>query len=164
MKDTPIDEHQRVMEYCMQHNFTLRFIETMPMGSPGRNGSEQYLSLKEVKQRLDRQYDLVPGLMTGGGPARYYRINGTDFQIGFITPISQHFCATCNRVRISVDGTLYLCLGQEDKVELRPLLRAGISDEALKQTIVDAIAKKPERHEFNQKPNQVVRFMSMTGG
>jgi len=136
----------------------------MPMGAPGRDGSEQYLSLKKVKQQLDRQYQLVPGLMAGGGPARYYRINGTDFHIGFITPISQHFCETCNRVRVSVDGTLYLCLGQNDKAELRPLLRAGISDEALKQVIVEAIARKPERHEFEQKPNQIVRFMSMTGG
>jgi cyclic pyranopterin phosphate synthase len=164
MKDTPLDEYQRIMEYCMRYGFTLRFIETMPMGSPGRSGSEQYLSLEKVRQRLDRQYHLVPGLMTGGGPAKYYRINGTDFQIGFITPISQHFCATCNRVRISVDGTLYLCLGQNDKVKIRPLLRAGISDGELKQTIVDAISKKPEKHEFNQKPGQIVRFMSMTGG
>jgi cyclic pyranopterin phosphate synthase len=164
MKDTPLDEYQRILEYCMQHDFTLRFIETMPMGAPGRDGSEQYLSLKKVKQQLDRRYQLVPGLMTGGGPARYYRINGTDFHIGFITPISQHFCETCNRVRVSVDGTLYLCLGQNDKAELRPLLRAGISDEALKQVIVEAIARKPERHEFEQKPNQIVRFMSMTGG
>ena len=164
MKDTPLDEYQRILEYCMQHDFTLRFIETMPMGAPGRDGSEQYLSLKKVKQQLDRQYQLVPGLMAGGGPARYYRINDTDFHIGFITPISQHFCETCNRVRVSVDGTLYLCLGQNDKAELRPLLRAGISDEALKQVIVEAIARKPERHEFEQKPNQIVRFMSMTGG
>jgi cyclic pyranopterin phosphate synthase len=148
----------------MQHDFTLRFIETMPMGAPGRDGSDQYLSLKKVKQQLDRQYQLVPGLMAGGGPARYYRIDDTDFHIGFITPISQHFCETCNRVRVSVDGTLYLCLGQNDKAELRPLLRAGISDEALKQVIVEAIARKPERHEFEQKPNQIVRFMSMTGG
>ena len=164
MKDTRLDEQQRVMEYCMQNDFTLRFIETMPIGSPGRNACEQYLSLKKVKQRLDQQYDLIPGLMTGGGPARYYRINGTDFEVGFITPISQHFCESCNRVRISVDGTLYLCLGQDDKVELRSLLRAGISDEELRQTIVDAVSKKPERHDFNQKPNQVVRFMSMSGG
>jgi len=164
LKDTPLEEHRRIMEYCMQNDFTLRFIETMPMGTAGRDGSEQYLSLKKVKQQLDREYDLVPGLMTGGGPARYYRINGTNFQIGFITPISQHFCETCNRVRISVDGTLYLCLGQDDKVELRPLLRDGISDEQLKQTIVDAVLTKPERHEFNQKPGQIVRFMSMTGG
>ena len=164
MKDTPFDDLQCVMEYCMQNDFTLRFIETMPMGLPGRNASEQYLSLKKVKQRLDQQYDLIPGLTSGGGPARYYRINGTDFEVGFITPISQHFCESCNRVRVSVDGTLYLCLGHEDKVELRSLLRAGISDEELKQTIFDAVLKKPERHEFNQKPNQVVRFMSMTGG
>ena len=164
LKDTQLEEHQRIMEYCRQNDFTLRFIETMPMGTPGRDGSEQYLSLKKVKQQLDQKYDLVPGLMTGGGPARYYRINGTNFQIGFITPISQHFCETCNRVRISVDGTLYLCLGQDDKVELRPLLRDGISDEQLKQAIVDAVLTKPERHEFNQKPGQIVRFMSMTGG
>ena len=164
MKDTALDEHQRILEYCMRHNFTLRFIETMPIGAPGRDGSEQYLSLEVVKKRLERQYDLVPGLVAGGGPARYYRINGTDFQIGFITPISQHFCESCNRVRISVDGILYLCLGQNDNVELKPLLRAGISDEALKQTIVDAVLKKPERHEFKRKPGQIVRFMSMTGG
>ncbi len=164
LKNTCMDDYQRVLEYCLQNEFTLRFIETMPIGTPGRNGSKQYLSLEAVKESLDKQYDLVPGLMTGGGPARYYRINGTDFEIGFITPISQHFCESCNRVRISTDGTLYLCLGQDDKVELRPLLRAGISDSELKDAIVCAIARKPERHEFEQKPGQVVRFMSMTGG
>ena len=164
MKDTCLDDYQQVLEYCMQNDFTLRFIETMPIGTPGRDGSKQYLSLQTVKTRLEKQYDLIPGIMTGGGPARYYRINGTDFEIGFITPISQHFCENCNRVRVSVDGTLYLCLGQDDKVELRPLLRAGISDDDLKKVIIDAIAKKPERHEFNEKPGKIVRFMSMTGG
>ena len=164
MKDTSLDAYQDVLEYCMENGFTLRFIETMPMGTPGRDASDQYLSLEVVKNRLAEQYNLVPGIMTGGGPARYYRIDGTDFEVGFITPISQHFCESCNRVRLSADGTLYLCLGQDDKLELRPLLRAGISDDELKQVIIDAIAKKPERHEFNQKPSQVVRFMSMTGG
>lgn len=164
MKDTRLDDYERVLEYCMRYNFTLRFIETMPMGSAGRNGSEQYLSLKTVKERLSKKYELVPGLMTGGGPARYYRINGTELEIGFITPISQHFCESCNRVRISADGTLYLCLGQDDKLELRPLLRTGISDEELTQAIIDAILSKPERHEFNERPGQVVRLMSMTGG
>lgn len=164
MKDTHQDDYLRTLDYCMKNGFTLRFIETMPMGTPGRNASDQYLSLQTVKQQLTQRYDLVPGVMTGGGPARYYRVNGTDFEIGFITPISQHFCETCNRVRLSVDGTLYLCLGQDDKLELRPLLRAGISDDELKEAIISAIAKKPERHEFNQKPSQVVRFMSMTGG
>ena len=164
MKDTSLDDYERVLEYCMENNFTLRFIETMPIGAPGRNASAQYLSLKSVKERLEKKYHLVPGLMSGGGPARYYRIDGTPFQIGFITPISQHFCETCNRVRVSVDGTLYLCLGNDNKVELRPLLRSGISDEGLTQVIVDAIAKRPERHDFTNKPNQIVRFMSMTGG
>lgn len=164
MKDTSLNAYQDVLEYCKQNGFTLRFIETMPMGTPGRDASNQYLSLQTVKESLQQKYDLVPGLMTGGGPARYYRINGTDFEIGFITPISQHFCESCNRVRLSADGTLYLCLGQNDKLELRPLLRSGISGDELKQVIIDAIAKKPERHEFNQKPSQVVRFMSMTGG
>lgn len=164
MKDTHQDDYQRTLDYCMKNGFTLRFIETMPMGTPGRNASSQYLSLQTVKQQLNQQYDLVPGVMTGGGPARYYRVNGTDFEIGFITPISQHFCETCNRVRLSVDGTLYLCLGQDDKLELRPLLRAGIDDNELKEAIISAIAKKPERHEFNKKPSQIVRLMSMTGG
>ncbi len=164
MKDTSLDDYQHVLEYCMENDFTLRFIETMPMGTPGRDASDQYISLETVKERLNEQFDLVPGIMTGGGPAKYYRINGTDFEIGFITPISQHFCESCNRVRISVDGTLYLCLGQDDKLELRPLLRAGISDDDLKQAIIDAIAKKPARHEFNEKPGQVVRLMALTGG
>lgn len=102
--------------------------------------------------------------MPGGGPARYVQIKNTDLRIGFITPISQHFCESCNRVRLSTDGTLYLCLGQDDKLELRPLLRAGISDDELKNVLIQAIALKPEKHEFKEKPEQVVRLMSMTGG
>ena len=153
-----------MLDYCLDNDFTLRLIATMPMGTPGRNASQQYLSLQAVKDRLDRHYDLIPGMMPGGGPARYYRVNGTDFNVGFITPISQHFCATCNRVRLSVDGTLYLCLGQEDKLELRPLLRRGISNQELQQLIIEAVANKPERHEFTDTSRQVVRFMSMTGG
>lgn len=89
---------------------------------------------------------------------------GTDARIGFITPMSQHFCATCNRVRLSVDGTLYLCLGQNDKFELRPLLRAGAGDDELLDAIRQAIALKPERHEFTEKPGHILRFMSKTGG
>ena len=102
--------------------------------------------------------------MRGGGPARYVQVAGTELRIGFITPISQHFCETCNRVRLAVDGTLYLCLGQEHKFEFRPLLRAGISDSELQDAAREAIALKPERHEFREKPQQVVRFMSRTGG
>ena len=164
MKGINDDEFEDVVEYCIENDFTLRFIETMPMGDTGVNASDHYIDLADVKDRLAQSYDLIPGVMPGGGPARYVQVKGTDLRIGFITPISQHFCETCNRVRLSVDGTLYLCLGQEHKYELRPLLRQGISDDGLKNAIIEAIAIKPEKHEFRDKPDQVVRFMNMTGG
>ena len=164
MQDTTLDECVEVLEFCRDKGFTLRFIETMPMGSSGQDASQQFLSLETVRQNLQSRYDLIPGLMSGGGPAKYYRIANSDTEIGFITPISQHFCATCNRVRLSVEGTLYLCLGQDDKLELRPLLRSGCSDNELQQAILSAIARKPEKHEFVEKPQQVVRLMSLTGG
>ncbi|MGB5397023.1 MAG: GTP 3',8-cyclase MoaA [Gammaproteobacteria bacterium] len=164
MKGINDDEFEAMVEFCLENDFTLRFIETMPIGSTGVKASDHYINLQHVKQTLAERFDLIPGVMPGGGPARYMQVKNTDLRIGFITPISQHFCETCNRVRLSVDGTLYMCLGQEDKLALRPLLRDGISDEELRQTIVGAIALKPEKHEFNDQPGQVVRFMSMTGG
>ena len=164
MKGVNDDEVEAMVDFCLEHGFTLRFIETMPMGDTGRNAADQFIDLQTIKQRLSERYDLVPGVMPGGGPARYMKVAGTELNIGFITPMSQHFCETCNRVRLSVDGTLYMCLGQEHNFELRPLLRAGISDDELEAAIVEAIALKPERHEFSEKPGQVVRFMSMTGG
>ncbi|MBI3774814.1 MAG: GTP 3',8-cyclase MoaA [Gammaproteobacteria bacterium] len=100
----------------------------------------------------------------GFHPVKINMVVMKGVRIGFITPISQHFCATCNRVRLSVDGTLYMCLGQEHNFELRPLLRAGISDAELRTAIVKAIALKPERHEFSGKPEKILRFMSKTGG
>ena len=164
MKGINDDEFEDMVEFCLQHHFTLRFIETMPMGATSEDATDHYLDLQLVKQRLAKRFDLIPGVMPGGGPARYVQLRNTNLRIGFITPISQHFCESCNRVRLSVDGTLYLCLGQDDKVELRPLLRAGISDEELKACLVEAISLKPEKHEFKEKPEQVVRLMSMTGG
>jgi len=158
------DEVGDMVEFCIEHGFTLRFIETMPMGDTGRSASDHYLDLREVRRRLERRFDLVPGVMPGGGPARYVQVAGTDLRIGFITPISQHFCETCNRVRLAADGTLYMCLGQEHNLALRPLLRGGADDAELEQAIRRAIDLKPERHEFREKPGQVVRFMSMTGG
>ena len=164
LKDLNEDEFEDMVEFCLEHDFTLRFIETMPMGTPGRNASQNYMGLNTVKQRLAQRFELIPGVMPGGGPARYVKVKGTDLRIGFITPMSQHFCETCNRVRLAVDGTLYLCLGQQHKYELRPLLRSGISDAGLQEAIYEAIALKPERHEFNENPGQIVRFMIMTGG
>ena len=164
MRDVNDDEIEDMVQFCIEHDFTLRFIETMPMGDTGRNASLQYIPLNEIHDRLAKKYTLIQTKMNGGGPARYVRIEGTELRIGFITPMSQHFCDTCNRVRLSVDGTLYLCLGQEASYPLRELLRAGITDEELKQHIQKAIDLKPEKHEFSDKPEKLVRFMSMTGG
>ncbi len=164
MRGVNDDEFEDMVDFCLEHDFTLRFIETMPMGDTGRGATDCYLDLQTVKQQLAERYDLVPGVMPGGGPANYMQVVGTELRIGFITPISQHFCDTCNRVRLSSDGTLYLCLGQDDKLELRPLLRQGISDDGLREAILGAIARKPEKHEFREKPSQLVRLMSTTGG
>ena len=164
MKGINDDEVEDMIEFCIEHDFTLRFIETMPMGDTGRNAASYFLSLQDVKNRLAERYELIPGVMPGGGPARYVQVAGSQLRIGFITPISQHFCETCNRVRLAVDGTLYLCLGQEHKFEFRPLLRDGISDAELLDAVQYAITLKPERHEFNDKPQQVMRFMAKTGG
>ena len=164
MKGINDDEFEDMVEFCIEHDFTLRFIETMPMGNTGRDAKKYYVSLREVEDRLAKRFELIPGVMPGGGPARYKQVAGTDLRIGFITPISQHFCETCNRVRLAVDGTLYMCLGQDHKFELRPLLRNGATDKELQEAIVHAISLKPERHEFNDKPGKIVRFMSMTGG
>ena len=158
------DEVEDMVEFCIEHDFTLRFIETMPMGDTGREASTHFVNLQAIQQRLARKYELIDSVMHGAGPARYVRIANTELRIGFITPLSQHFCETCNRVRLAADGSLYMCLGQDHRYELRPLLRDGISDEELKTHIIKAISLKPEKHEFNENPQQLVRFMSMTGG
>ncbi len=164
MKGINDNEIPDMVRFCIGHGFTLRLIETMPVGDTGRHAVDHYLDLSEVREQLAQEFDLVPAVMPGGGPARYLQVRNTDLRIGFITPISQHFCETCNRVRLAVDGTLYLCLGQENSVALRPLLRAGISDMDLGEVLTAAIAKKPERHEFREQPEKIVRFMSYTGG
>jgi cyclic pyranopterin phosphate synthase len=156
-------EVQRMAEFCFNEGFILRLIEAMPMGSTGRNS--QYRDIGPIRDELVQKFDLVPAAEElGGGPARYWRSRDGQATIGFISPLSQHFCATCNRVRLAVDGTLYMCLGQDEKFELRPLLRAGISDEELEQAIRQAIELKPEKHEFTTQRHKVIRFMSQTGG
>jgi GTP 3',8-cyclase len=157
-------EIEDILGYCATHGFTLRLIETMPMGATGQAAMSAFGDLEPIKQRLEQRFELIPDILPGGGPARYYRVAGTDTRLGFITPLSQHFCATCNRVRLSVSGRLHLCLGQDHSYPLRDLLRAGVSAAELQAHLRQAIALKPERHEFNEHPGQVVRFMSMTGG
>lgn len=156
------DEIDAMVAWCMEQGFILRLIENMPMGDTGRN--VRYLNLQPVKEQIRQRFGLVETVLPGGGPARYLGTADGRFTVGFITPISQHFCATCNRVRLTVDGVLHLCLGQEDRFDLRPLLRSGATDDEIVQTILAAIEKKPERHEFREQPQKLVRFMSMTGG
>ena len=156
-------EIDRMAEFCIEHGFVLRLIEVMPMGATGRNTS--YLDLQPIRARLQERYDLVPqAIELGGGPARYLATRDGRTSVGFITPMSQHFCATCNRVRLAVDGTLYLCLGQEQKFEFRPLLRGGASDAELEAAIRAAIELKPQKHEFTERPEKIIRFMAQTGG
>ncbi len=156
------DEIDAMVDFALRGDYILRLIETMPMGDTGR--ASGFLDLQPVKQRLAAKFGLIETSLPGGGPARYLGTPDGKFSIGFITPLSQHFCETCNRVRVSVDGTLYLCLGQDDKVELGLLLKSGVSDQEIEQTIRAAVARKPERHEFREAPKKLVRFMSMTGG
>jgi len=161
-----INDHEvvRMADFCMKHGFTLRFIETIPMGQAGRNAYNSYMPLDDIKERLEKHYSLHPSIGQGGGPARFMRVSDSGTTIGFITPISQHFCETCNRVRLSVDGTLYMCVGRENSYPLRELLRSNISNIELKEHISAAISLKPEKHHFQNNSEQIIRPMSQTGG
>ncbi len=164
MRNINDDEFIDMVDFCIHHGFSLRFIETMPMGETGRKATDHYLNLEVVKKQLAEHYQLEPTQLRGGGPAEYLQIAGSQMKIGFITPISQHFCQSCNRVRLGADGTLYMCLGTSHSYPLRELLRNGISDSDLKSAIVEAIALKPQQHDFNDRPEQSIRLMSLTGG
>ncbi|MCB2425529.1 GTP 3',8-cyclase MoaA [Methylophaga pinxianii] len=162
LHDTPDHEVDALVEFCIENHFVLRLIEAMPMGDTGRAAGKS--NLQKTKLRLQSQYGLTETIERGPGPAKYLVSGDGQFKIGFITPMSQHFCESCNRVRLSVDGTLYLCLGQNDRFELRPLLRSGASQTELIEAIQDAIKMKPERHEFNESPKKIIRIMARTGG
>ena len=158
-----LSEVQAMAEFCISRGLILRLIETMPVGRTGL--ASGYTPLGPVVESLRQRLDLIPEIkVMGGGPARYWRTRDGNGQIGVITPMSQHFCETCNRLRMSVDGTIYLCLGEDEKVELRPYLRNGATDADIEQILREAIELKPERHHFNEIPEKIVRFMSQTGG
>ena len=146
------DELEAMVDFCRRGQFILRLIETMPMGETGRQS--QYASLQPLIASLKAKFGLIDGLIPGGGPARYLVSPDEQFSLGFITPMSQHFCATCNRVRLTVDGILHLCLGQDDRLDLRSLMRSGESDNSILAAIQAAIDRKPERHEFSESPEK----------
>jgi len=167
MRDTNEDEIDSMLEWCGQVGADLCLIETMPMGDTGEDRTDRYLPLSLVRTRLERRWTLQPIAHTTGGPARYVRVAETGGRLGFITPMTHNFCESCNRVRLSCTGTLYMCLGQDDATDLRRPLRAGASDLALREEIRSAIARKPKGHDFiigRGDAPAVARHMSATGG
>lgn len=160
-----VNDHElhRMVQFAVTEGYVLRLIEPMPIGDTGRQSVG--INLTQRGQQLAQDFGLVPEIKgQGAGPARYWRTPDQRMSLGVITPMSQHFCAACNRVRLGVDGTLYLCLGQEDEVPLGAMLRAGADDATLLQAIRAGIAAKPERHTFREQPTRIIRFMAQTGG
>ena len=163
------DELFPLIDWCAKENHDLTFIEVMPMGDMGEvQRLDQFWSLKDLRARLEDRFTLVDLTERSGGPARYVRLAETGQKVGFITPLSHNFCESCNRVRATCTGELYMCLGQEDMADLRAPLRASTSDDLLEQAIRAAITRKPKGHDFDYSrqnvAGQVRRHMSHTGG
>jgi cyclic pyranopterin phosphate synthase len=163
------DEFDDLVAWCGDQGFDLVLIEVMPMGDiGGENRLEQYLPLSLARARLQRRWTLDDSDYRTGGPARYTTVRETGGRLGFITPLTHNFCESCNRVRLTCTGTLYMCLGQEDAADLRTPLRQSESDDPLERAIREAIDRKPKGHDFiidrrHQRP-AIARHMSVTGG
>ncbi len=162
------DEISSLMSWAHGRGFDITLIETMPMGDIDGDRTESYLPLSLVRARLSENYTLEPSSERTGGPARYVRVRETGGKLGFITPLTHNFCESCNRVRLTCTGMLYMCLGQDDSANLMAPLRASSDDIALEAAIDDAISRKPKGHDFiidrrHDRPS-VARPMSLTGG
>jgi cyclic pyranopterin phosphate synthase len=160
------DEFVDLVQYAVDNELDIAFIEEMPLGDIGHSRAGTYYSTDDALARLGARFEMVSSPESTGGPARYWRIPGTRTKVGFISPHSHNFCGSCNRVRITCRGELYPCLGQNDAADLLPILRAGDDDAPVRQAIVDTMGIKPRGHDFNlfQDKPKVVRFMSVTGG
>jgi cyclic pyranopterin phosphate synthase len=162
------DEFATLFEWAHGRGMDLTFIEVMPLGDIGEGRLEQYLPLSMVRARLADRFTLEEIDHRTGGPARYVRVKETGGRLGFITPLTHNFCESCNRVRLTCTGTLYMCLGQEDAADLRAPLRASEANDLLNATIDAAIARKPKGHDFvidrRHKRPALARHMSVTGG
>lgn len=167
LKGVNEDEFDRMIAWCGAEGFDLTLIETMPLGDIDGDRTGQYLPLSAVRRDLAQRWTLTDIPFKTGGPARYVRVEETGGKLGFITPLTHNFCESCNRVRVTCTGTLYMCLGQDDKAELREALRASESDELVRQAILEGISRKPKGHDFvieRQRAPAVGRHMSVTGG
>ncbi|MBC7150153.1 MAG: GTP 3',8-cyclase MoaA [Rhizobium sp.] len=168
LKDFNEHEIPELMRYAHANDMDLTLIETMPMGETGEDRTDQYLPLSLVRQRLEENYTLTDLPLSTGGPARYVRVEETGGKLGLITPMTHNFCESCNRVRLTCTGTLYMCLGQDDAADLRTALRASPDDAFLSAAIDEAIGRKPKGHDFiidrDHRRPAVARHMSVTGG
>ena len=167
MKDVNDHEAIDLVNFAINKKMDISFIEEMPLGDIGHKRKDTFISNDEVLKKLQAHFNLIPTTFTSGGPARYWQIANQSTKIGFISPHSHNFCDTCNRVRVSSKGELFLCLGQEEKIELMPLLRQHPDDNwPIQKAILESMRIKPESHDFNLETNKpsVIRFMSHTGG
>src|SRR5215475_750933 len=168
LKGVNEDEFPRLIEWAHGRGMDLTLIEVMPLGETGEGRIDQYLPLSIARARLAERYTLTDIDYQTGGPARYVRVDETGGRLGFITPLTHNFCESCNRVRVTCTGTLYMCLGQEDAADLRAPLRASEANDLVYVAIDEAIARKPKGHDFvidrRHKRPAVARYMSVTGG
>ncbi len=168
LKESNEHDIEDMLSWCHDKGMDLTLIETMPMGDISEDRVDQYLPLSTVRERLEQKWTLSDNPYKTGGPARYVDIKETGGRLGFITPMSHNFCESCNRVRLTCTGTLYMCLGQDDAADLRAPLRASESNELLSAAIDEAIGRKPKGHDFiidrETKAPAVSRHMSVTGG
>ncbi len=160
-------EVPRLLDYAIARGIDLSFIEEMPLGQvEGHDRAEEYYSSDAIRRDLAQNYRLLPVADTTGGPSRYWQVEGTQTRVGFISPHSDNFCGRCNRVRVTAEGRLLLCLGNEHSVNLKGILRAHPGDDTVLRTaLIDAMQIKPERHHFDLREAPVIfRHMSVTGG
>jgi cyclic pyranopterin phosphate synthase len=159
------DEIEPMLRWCASHDYDLTLIETMPLGEVEEDRKAHYLPLDAVKRELETRFTLVPSFARSGGPARYFDVSELGVRLGLITPLSNNFCAGCNRIRITATGTVYGCLGHDQRVELRDLLRKGGAT-AVDAALDELVAGKPQRHNFDiaAAVPAVTRHMSVTGG
>jgi cyclic pyranopterin phosphate synthase len=165
LKGTNDDEIVPMLHWCAEQGLDLTLIETMPLGRIDEAREDRYLPLDEVRRTIERDHVLVPSIARTGGPARYFDLPELGVRLGLITPLTNNFCAGCNRIRIAATGTVYGCLGHDQKVELRDLLRSG-GPASVSAALDELLAGKPRRHAFDiaRKEPAVARHMSVTGG
>jgi cyclic pyranopterin phosphate synthase len=164
-----INDHEAVnlVNFAINKKMDISFIEEMPLGDIQHTRKDTYISNDEVLKKLQHHFNLIPTTLSSGGPAKYWQVANQATKVGFISPHSHNFCDTCNRVRVSSKGELFLCLGHEEKIELMPLLRQYPNEDwPIQKAIIESMMVKPEAHDFNLEITKpaVVRFMSHTGG